>query len=114
MPPGDGLPAYEHAELIVDGARGLATELLTRLLDADAAPTYLYSCGPMPMLRAVGEIATARRVPCQLSIETSMPCGIGLCQGCGELVCAGCVDPESALDPGCPACSSLVPQGGVR
>ena len=65
-----------------EGARGLATELLTRLLDADASPAYLYACGPMPMLRAVGEIALARNVPCQLSIETSMPCGIGLCQGC--------------------------------
>jgi dihydroorotate dehydrogenase electron transfer subunit len=64
------------------GARGLATELLTRLLDEDASPAYLYSCGPMPMLRAVGEIALERGVPCQLSIETSMPCGIGLCQGC--------------------------------
>jgi len=65
-----------------EGARGLATELLTRLLDADSSPAHLYACGPMPMLRAVGEIALARSVPCQLSIETSMPCGIGLCQGC--------------------------------
>ncbi len=66
-----------------EGSRGLATELLTRLLDEDpVTPTHLYSCGPMPMLRAVGEIALARNVPCQLSIETSMPCGIGLCQGC--------------------------------
>ncbi len=64
------------------GARGLATELLTRLLDTDSTPAHLYSCGPMPMLRAVGDIALARKVPCQLSIETSMPCGIGLCQGC--------------------------------
>jgi dihydroorotate dehydrogenase electron transfer subunit len=64
------------------GSRGLATELLTRLLDDDATPTHLYSCGPMPMLRAVGDIALARGLPCQLSIETSMPCGIGLCQGC--------------------------------
>ena len=64
------------------GARGLATELLTRLLDATDTPTHLYSCGPMPMLRAVGEIALAHDLPCQLSIETSMPCGIGLCQGC--------------------------------
>ena len=64
------------------GARGLATELLTRLLDEDSTSTHLYSCGPMGMLRAVGDMALARGVPCQLSIETSMPCGIGLCQGC--------------------------------
>lgn len=64
------------------GSRGLATETLTRLLDEEAIPTRLYACGPMPMLRAVGDIALARDVPCQLSIETAMPCGIGLCQGC--------------------------------
>lgn len=65
-----------------EGARGLATELLTRLLDEDATAVHLYACGPMPMLKAVGDIALRRNVPCQLSIETAMPCGIGLCQGC--------------------------------
>lgn len=68
------------------GTRGLATEMLTRLLDEDPVPTHLYSCGPMPMLRAIGDIAAARGLPCQLSIETSMPCGIGLCGGCVVLL----------------------------
>jgi dihydroorotate dehydrogenase electron transfer subunit len=67
------------------GRRGLTTELLTALLDEDAPgapPTHLYACGSMPMLRAVSQIALARGLPCQVSIETSMPCGIGLCSGC--------------------------------
>jgi len=67
------------------GRRGLTTELLNALLDEDgldAPPTHLYACGSMPMLRAVSEIALARGLPCQVSIETSMPCGLGLCSGC--------------------------------
>ncbi|HZO89296.1 MAG TPA: dihydroorotate dehydrogenase electron transfer subunit [Chthonomonadaceae bacterium] len=65
------------------GQRGLVTGLLTSLLDAEAsAPTHLCACGPNPMLRAIAAIAIARNLPCQLSVETSMPCGIGICQGC--------------------------------
>lgn len=66
------------------GRQGRVTDLLSILLaDAAAAPpTCLYACGPMPMLRAVGEIAVARGLPCQLSVETGMPCGIGTCYGC--------------------------------
>lgn len=43
----------------------------------------IYSCGPMPMLRAVKKIAEDRGIPCQLSLEQRMGCGIGAC-----LVCA--------------------------
>ena len=71
------------------GARGMATELLTALLDAErrgAGTAAVYACGPMPMLRSVGDIAVARGIRCQLSIETTMPCGIGLCQGCATKV----------------------------
>jgi dihydroorotate dehydrogenase electron transfer subunit len=69
------------------GRRGLATEMLCALLeeaDAEGAlpRVQLYACGPMPMLRAVGEIAVPLGIPCQVSVETSMPCGIGLCYGC--------------------------------
>jgi NAD(P)H-flavin reductase len=76
------------------GTRGMATDLLVRLLDAEISagiPKAIYACGPMPMLRSVGEIAIRLGLPCQLSIETSMPCGIGLCQGCATPV----RDPES-------------------
>ena len=71
------------------GVRGMATDLLTALLEAERfnpSNIALYACGPMPMLRSVGEIAIARDIPCQLSIETTMPCGIGLCQGCATEV----------------------------
>lgn len=59
------------------GYRGRATDLIPSV-----GGFTIYSCGPMPMLRAIGEIAQSRALPCQLSVETPMPCGIGFCQGC--------------------------------
>ena len=42
----------------------------------------IYACGPMPMLRAVRELATKREIPCQISLEERMGCGLGVCLGC--------------------------------
>jgi dihydroorotate dehydrogenase electron transfer subunit len=76
------------------GVKGMATDVLRALLEQEAGrPRAIYACGPMAMLRSVGEIAIAHELPCQLSIETSMPCGIGLCQGCAIPV-------RSAAGPG--------------
>jgi dihydroorotate dehydrogenase electron transfer subunit len=66
------------------GAKGLVTRLLEPLLDPSRRPerTTLYVCGPTPMLRAVGGLATTAGVSCQLALESQMPCGIGVCLGC--------------------------------
>jgi dihydroorotate dehydrogenase electron transfer subunit len=42
----------------------------------------IYACGPMPMLRAVADIANKNKIPCEISIETIMACGLGACLGC--------------------------------
>jgi dihydroorotate dehydrogenase electron transfer subunit len=42
----------------------------------------IYACGPNPMLNEVKKIAMKNNVYCELSIETIMACGIGICQGC--------------------------------
>lgn len=42
----------------------------------------IYSCGPAPMLRAVKKIAEDRGIPCQISLEQRMGCGIGACLVC--------------------------------
>ncbi|NLF35425.1 MAG: dihydroorotate dehydrogenase electron transfer subunit, partial [Clostridiales bacterium] len=41
------------------------------------------ACGPKPMLRAVAQAAAVAGVPCQVSLEERMGCGVGAC-----LVCA--------------------------
>ena len=59
------------------GHHGLVTDLLGNL-EFDA----VFACGPLPMLRAVRLMASERGVPCQLSLEERMACGIGACLGC--------------------------------
>ena len=41
--------------------------------------SYLYACGPLPMLRAVDKAA---KTDGQLSFEERMGCGFGACMGC--------------------------------
>ena len=61
------------------GIRGRVTDVLEGFLDrADV----VYTCGPMPMLRAVAEAAAAVGVPSQVAVEESMACGIGVCMTC--------------------------------
>lgn len=42
-------------------------------------PDMLYACGPREMLTCIVGIAEHYSVPCQVSIEIDMACGIGAC-----------------------------------
>ena len=69
------------------GHHGLVTELLDRTLDEKFGPNTpgvcrIACCGPEPMMEAVAKIALARDVPCEVSLETPMACGIGICFSC--------------------------------
>ncbi|MDR2787715.1 MAG: dihydroorotate dehydrogenase electron transfer subunit [Candidatus Accumulibacter sp.] len=64
------------------GARGLVTTALVRHLDAFDGKAALYACGPDGMLRALARIAAGRALPCQVSLEGRMACGVGACLGC--------------------------------
>ena len=64
------------------GTNGFVTDILKR--DIAAEPfDMIYTCGPMPMLKKVVEIAGANDISCQVSMEQRMGCGFGAC-----LVCA--------------------------
>jgi len=63
------------------GDRGFVTQSLKKGLAADK-PDMLLACGPVGMLAHVGRMARQYAVPCQVSIETTMACGMGACLGC--------------------------------
>ena len=42
----------------------------------------VYACGPGGLLRAVAALAEAAGAPCQVSLESPMACGFGICLGC--------------------------------
>jgi dihydroorotate dehydrogenase electron transfer subunit len=45
-------------------------------------PELIYGCGPTPMLSCLQALAAKYDIPCQISIETMMACGMGACLGC--------------------------------
>ena len=65
------------------GHHGLVTELLEQVLDEiPGSNCRIACCGPEPMMEAVAQIALARSVPCEVSLESPMACGIGICFSC--------------------------------
>ena len=66
------------------GFRGNVLQLLEEQWASGAIPreVRLLACGPEPMLAAVERLARARELPCWLSLETLMGCGVGICNGC--------------------------------
>lgn len=69
-----------------DGSRGhhgLVTDLLKQVLsERHHEDVQIACCGPEPMMEAVAKIALAANVPCEVSLETPMACGIGICFTC--------------------------------
>ena len=68
-----------------DGSRGhhgLVTELLKNTLAEHHGRPRIVCCGPERMMEAVAHFAREACVPCQVSLETPMACGIGICFTC--------------------------------
>jgi dihydroorotate dehydrogenase electron transfer subunit len=63
------------------GQYGRVTDELPSAIERLGAEV-VYACGPMPMLRAVGEVAKDHGIPAQVAVEESMACGIGVCMTC--------------------------------
>ncbi|MEM8678990.1 MAG: dihydroorotate dehydrogenase electron transfer subunit [Planctomycetota bacterium] len=89
----DGLAGVEDFEALDidvqlatdDGSRGhhgQVTAPLHQLLDRRGEGIEIYCCGPEPMMQAVADVARSRGVPCSVSLESPMACGIGICFSC--------------------------------
>jgi dihydroorotate dehydrogenase electron transfer subunit len=67
------------------GYRGFVTDNARHWIEKnpiDPAATAIFACGPEPMLASAALLAENYRLPCQVSMERMMACGIGLCQSC--------------------------------
>lgn len=65
------------------GRHGFVDAQVRDILEQDSGYTAILACGPKPMLRSVAKVAAEFNVPCQVSMEERMGCGVGAC-----LVCA--------------------------
>jgi len=64
------------------GEKGLVTHLLKHEENDGQAKRILYACGPEPLLKIVSDFARKQKVPCWVSIERLMACGVGACLSC--------------------------------
>ena len=67
-----------------DGSRGIHGTVITPLAELLKRSEYdaVLACGPRVMLRAVAEMCKQCGVPCQVSLEERMGCGVGACVVC--------------------------------
>jgi len=69
-----------------DGSMGFHGTVVDMLKDNLARAQFvrpkIFACGPTPMLRAVASLARTLGIPCEVSLEGPMGCGVGICQGC--------------------------------
>ncbi|MCD8145135.1 MAG: dihydroorotate dehydrogenase electron transfer subunit [Oscillospiraceae bacterium] len=65
------------------GRKGFVNVLVKELLAEDTSIAAVLACGPKVMLKTVADASREAGVPCQVSMEERMGCGVGAC-----LVCA--------------------------
>lgn len=66
------------------GFHGLVTEPLANTLK-NVGADLVCACGPMPMLKAIAQVCAENDVPCKVSMEQRMGCGVGACVVCSCL-----------------------------
>lgn len=85
-----GPALLKAAKLVIateDGSEGLRGRIPGFL---DPAPyAAVCACGPEPMLQAVAALCKTAGVPCFVSLERRMACGVGACLGCTVRTPAG-------------------------
>ncbi len=65
------------------GCKGIVTDVLADMLtELNPSMATVYACGPTAMLRAVTDLIVPVGIPGQVSVETPMPCALGVCMGC--------------------------------
>ena len=92
LPPAGILRSFkdvtEHVHIATDdgsaGVKGTSTDILHAFLSRMEKKSHLviYACGPHPMLATVSRIASEHAIPCYVSMEERMACGLGACMGC--------------------------------
>ncbi len=68
--------------------KGFAIDFMKKDIEVHKVD-MIFACGPLPMLKAVRQYALENNIPCQISLEERMGCGIGACLGCAVKVISG-------------------------
>ncbi|MDT8386091.1 MAG: dihydroorotate dehydrogenase electron transfer subunit [Thiogranum sp.] len=73
--------------------RGYVTDLarhhIRSLNNTQRDEVEIFACGPIGLLKAAAELAKELDLPCQISLEEFMACGVGGCAGCAVHIKTG-------------------------
>ena len=91
-------PVYVTTEDGSEGEKGFVTQ---HSLLASERFDRISVCGPKPMMVSVARYAKANDIPCEVSLENMMACGLGACLCCVEKTVKGnvCVCKEGPVFP---------------
>ncbi len=65
-----------------DGSAGTKGNVLDAIRENHLEADLIFACGPAPMLRALKAYALEKGIPCWISMEERMACGVGACLAC--------------------------------
>lgn len=65
-----------------DGSTGTRGNVMDAIRENHLTADVIFACGPAPMLRAIKNYAQEQQIPCWISMEERMACGIGACLAC--------------------------------
>ncbi|MBN1637548.1 MAG: dihydroorotate dehydrogenase electron transfer subunit [Ignavibacteriales bacterium] len=64
------------------GLKGTCIDLFKSENTILNSKTKIFACGPNPMLKSLIEYCSDKNLNCEVSLESAMACGFGICQGC--------------------------------
>ena len=65
-----------------DGSVGTKGNVVDAMRENQIEADMMFACGPKPMLRALKNYALEKGIPCWISMEEKMACGVGACLAC--------------------------------
>lgn len=65
-----------------DGSAGTKGNVMDAIRENKLEADVIFACGPTPMLRAIKAYAEEAGIPCWISMEEKMACGVGACLAC--------------------------------
>jgi dihydroorotate dehydrogenase electron transfer subunit len=75
----EGINLLEYTDDGSCGRHGLVTECLPDFMQS---ADQIFACGPLPMFKALSRQQNLAGKNVQVSLETRMACGVGVCYGC--------------------------------
>jgi dihydroorotate dehydrogenase electron transfer subunit len=74
-----GIKLVTVTENGIVGRKGMVTDILPEFV---AQADQIFACGPLPMYKAMAQMPELKDKSVQVSLETRMGCGLGVCYGC--------------------------------